>query len=96
MLNGHSIKLPNKAKSLSQLSCAALRLIREVCVVHSGERKTHNWSKSKDLVFVQCQQQMGRFYYLLSLQGSGTIKDEGGGKTVRARGRRGAASASSS
>lgn len=47
MLNGHSIKLPNKAKSL-QVS-AALRLIREVCVVHSGERKNSQLVKEQRL-----------------------------------------------
>lgn len=48
MLHGHGIKLPNKAKSLSQQVTAALRLIREVCVVTVVKEKTHNRSKSKD------------------------------------------------
>lgn len=49
MLHGHGIKLPNKAKSLSQQVSAALRLIREVCVVHSGERKNSQPVKEQRL-----------------------------------------------
>ena len=49
MLHGHGIKLPNKAKALSQQVSAALRLIREVCVVHSGERKNSQLVKEQRL-----------------------------------------------
>lgn len=61
MLNGHSIKLPNKAKSLSQQVSATLRLIREVCVVHSGERKHSQLVKEQRLSVYECPATNGTF-----------------------------------
>lgn len=89
MLNGHGIKLPNKAKSLSQQVSAALRLIREVCVVHSGERKNSQPVKEQRLsVYGVSSNKWDIFYHILFLQGSGNTTDEGGGKTESQRSER--------